>query len=195
MKVLEYKTLQTHSPENVPGPLPSPFPYDVILHMSGYLKFEDYINFVRALWPHGDEDDSVRNKLWQLSTRSIILEFCNGKPLKVEYNYDPDRETEDRILINVENLLPTFGGAVPARWEFVSVSQLKGFIKREVFFSKYPWARGAFRNEENTSYTCKWSTHTSKERSQSHPFRWKHVYWWVNEHLEPMITRRHQNSP
>lgn len=191
MKVLGCKILQAHSPEDVPEPWPRLISNDVILHMSGYLEFEDYRNFVRALRPHGDEDDTVRKKLWQLSTRSISVEFCNGQLLEVEYNYDPERKREDRILINVENLLSIFRGVVPpASWEFVSVWQLKRFIKRQIFFSQHPWARCAFRNEEDTSYTCIWYTHTSEERRHSHPLLWKHVYWWVNEHLEPMIKLR-----
>lgn len=154
MEVPEYKTYQTHLPEDVPELWPRLLPKDVILHMSAFLKFEDYRKFVRALWPHGDEDDTVRQKLWQLSTHSISVEFCNGRLLEVEYNYDPERKREDRILINVENLLPTFGGVVPpASWEFVSVSQLNRFIKRQIFFSEYPLARCAFRNEEHTPYT------------------------------------------
>lgn len=117
-------------------------------------------------------------------------EFCNGQLLVVEYNYDPERKREDRILINVENLLPTVGGVVPASWEFVSVSKLKGFIKRRIFYSKYPSARCAFQNEEDTSYTCIWYTHTSEERRHSHPLLWRHIHWWVNERLEPMIKWR-----
>lgn len=191
MKVPGYKTLQTHSPKAVPEPWPRLLPNDVILHMSGFLKFEDYRNFVRALWPSGDEDNTVRKKLWQLSTRSISIEFCNGQLLEVEYNHDPKRKREDRILINVETLLPTFGGVVPpAGWEFVSVSQLNRFIKRQIFFSRYPLARCAFRNEENTSYTCLWYTHTWVVRRHSHPLFWEHVHWWVNDHLEPMMKWR-----
>lgn len=191
MKVPEHKTLQMHSPEDAPEPWPKLLPNYVILHISGFLNFEDYRNFVRALWPHGDENDSVRKKLWQLSTGTICIEFCNGQLLKVEYNYNPERKEEDCILINVENLLPAFGRVVPpGNWKFVSVSQLNRFIKRQIFFSKYPLARGAFRNKEATSYTCIWYTHTSEERRHSHHLLWKHVYWWVNEHLEPMIKWR-----
>ncbi|ULM71688.1 repeat element 33 protein [Diadegma fenestrale ichnovirus] len=191
MKVPEYITLQTQSPEDFLELWPRLLPNDVILHMSEFLTFEDYRKFVRALWPNGDEDDTVRKKLWQLSTHSISVEFCNGRLLEVEYNYDSERKREDRILINVENLLPIFGGVVPpVSWEFVSVSQLNRFIKRQIFFAEYPLARCAFRNDEYTPYTCTWYTHTSRKRRHSHPLLWKHVDWWVNEHLEPMIKSR-----
>lgn len=191
IKVPENETLQTHSQEDVPEPWPRLLPNDIILHSSGFLKFEDYRKLVRALWPDGNEDVTVRKKLWQLSTRSIRVEFCNGRLLKVEYNYDPERKREHRILINVENLLPTFGGVVPpASWEFVSVSQLNRFIKRQIFFSQYQLARCAFQNEEDTPYTCTWYAHTLGKRRHCYPLLWKHVHWWLNEYLEPMIKWR-----
>lgn len=129
--------------------------------------------------------------MWQLSTRSVSVEFCNGRLLEVEYNYDPERKRKDRIVINVENLLPIFGGVVPpASWEFLSVTQLNRFIERQIFFSKYPLALCAFQNGGVSSYTCLWYTPTSEERRHSHRFLWKHVSWWVNDHLEPMIKWR-----
>ncbi|ULM71599.1 repeat element 5 protein [Diadegma fenestrale ichnovirus] len=94
-----------------PSP-PSNLPYlpcDVFLHMSQFLQFEDYRNLIEAYWPDGGEDELIRRRLWKLSTRTYSTSFFNGKELQVEFNYDAKRPKEDRILLNVETLLPITG--------------------------------------------------------------------------------------
>lgn len=108
-------------------------PLDIILYLAGYLKFEDYRNFVRAFWPANDECDIVRNKLWQLSTHKIAVTFLNGKRLEIEYNFDASRAKQRRILFNVKTLLPVFGGVVPPRTDqFLSAPKLENFIRMHV---------------------------------------------------------------
>lgn len=94
-----------------PSP-PSALPYlpcDIFLYMSQFLQFEDYRNLIEACWPDGGEDELIRRRLWKLSTRIYSASFFNGKALQVEFNYDARRPKEDRILLNVETLLPITG--------------------------------------------------------------------------------------
>lgn len=108
-------------------------PLDIILYLGGFLRFQDYRNFVRSFWPAGDESDIVWNKLWQLSTHKIAMTFLNGKRLQIEYNFDASRPKQDRILYNVETLRPVFGGVVPPGTnQFLSASRLQNFIRMHV---------------------------------------------------------------
>lgn len=108
-------------------------PMDIILHLSTYLNLDDYRRFVKSIWPNDDEDDIVRQKLWRLSTHQFTAKFINGKPLKIEYNYDASRIKKDRILFNINSLLPVFGGvAPPAADIFTNVSNLYDFIEMHV---------------------------------------------------------------
>ncbi|ULM71604.1 repeat element 6 protein [Diadegma fenestrale ichnovirus] len=105
-------------------------PMDVILHIASFTDAVDFKNFVRALWPdrEGSYDHYVQVKLWQLSTHRFTTLFINGKPLEIEYNFDPDRES-DAILINSDCLLPVFGSLKPPEKEkFLRVPRLKQFI-------------------------------------------------------------------
>ncbi|AHY21976.1 repeat element 16 [Diadegma semiclausum ichnovirus] len=91
-------------------PSDSPYlPCDMLLYMSQFLQFENYRNLIEAYWPDGGEDQLIRRRLWKLSTRVYSTKFFNGKELQVEFNYDAKRPKEDRILLNVETLLPITG--------------------------------------------------------------------------------------
>lgn len=108
-------------------------PLDIILYLAGFMRFEDYRNFVRSFWPANDECDVVRNKLWQLSTHEITVTFLNEKRLKIEYNFDASRTNGHRILFNVETLLPVLGGVVPPGTEkFLGPSRLQNFMRTHV---------------------------------------------------------------
>ncbi|BAF45627.1 f3.3 [Tranosema rostrale ichnovirus] len=108
-------------------------PVDIILYMVKFLCVADFRSFIRSLWPNNDEDDTIRKKMWQLSTNSIATIFINEKQLEVVYNFDPSRIEEDRILISVNSLLPLFGGIVPpAMDDFTSVSKLSNFVEQYV---------------------------------------------------------------
>lgn len=48
--------------------------------------------------------------------------FFSGRPMVIEYNLDPSRLREDRILMNVEYLSLIFGGIVsPIMKKFIGV--------------------------------------------------------------------------
>lgn len=108
-------------------------PLDIILHLAEFLQFEDYRSLVRAFWPAYDEYDVIRTKLWQLSTHTIEIEFLNGKRLNIGYNFDASRTKEDRILFNVESLLPVFGRVYPREAEeYMGAKKLQNFINMHV---------------------------------------------------------------
>lgn len=109
-------------------------PVEVIIYLGNFMKFKDYVSFIRGLWPYHDEDESVRKKLWQKSTHWMRTEFINGKHLDVEYNYDHTRVAEQQVLINVNTLLPLFGGLIPRNMEtsFVDVERINVFVETSV---------------------------------------------------------------
>lgn len=53
--------------------------------------------------------------------------------LSIEFNYDPWREIQDCIIINVEALTPIFGRIMPPAVEkFTSVSKIENFVRMHV---------------------------------------------------------------
>lgn len=106
---------------------------DVIVYMAKFLSFLDYKAFIRSLWPADNESYLIRKTLWKLSTYKCETKFINGKQLEIEYNFDPTRPKENRILINIESLLPVFGGIVSTTMDkFASISKLENFVRMHV---------------------------------------------------------------
>lgn len=109
-------------------------PLDVILYMSKFLSFVDFYKFVQSLWPNGDEIiDIVQSRLWQMSTHKVTITLIEGKNMELEYNYDPFRTEDTRILINLDSLSPVFGTmAASAVAKFTTVTDLHNIIKIHV---------------------------------------------------------------
>lgn len=108
-------------------------PADIIVYMAQFLNFLDYKSFIRSLWPAYNESDIIRKTLWKVSTYKCKTKFINGKQLEIEYNFDPTRAKENRILINIDTLLPVFGGIASTTMDkFASISKLENFIKMHV---------------------------------------------------------------
>lgn len=172
-------------------------PLDIILHMADYLTFDDFRNFIRFLWPKNDENHLVRAKLWRLSTHKYTISFINGKQLEIEYNFDRLRATEERILINVNSLLPVFGGIASAALdEFTNIPKLCKFVRMSVHLntcSKYQHASCPchLRNMDNVGHgafreplvdSCKYR--------HFHHFCSLHVTYWLKYFLYSSIMRR-----
>lgn len=194
--------VQVSPPEDTPpGPVTTKdivLPLDIILHMAEYLEFDDFRNFIRSLWPNNDDNPVVRAKLWQLSTHTYTIRFINGKQLEIEYNFDRSRLVEERILLNVNNLLPVFGGSVSvAKDEFTNIPKLCEFVKMHVHLnvcSKYRHASCPCHlrdieivrdeaSEESPVDTCKYR--------HFHHFCSEHVSYWLRHFLYSSIMRRH----
>lgn len=172
-------------------------PLDIILHMAEYLTFDDFRNFIRSLWPKNDENHVVRAKLWQLSTHRYTIRFINGKELEIEYNFDRSRLTEERILLNVNNLLPVFGGIVSAALdEFTNIPKLCEFVGMHVHLNvcskrqhtSCPCHRGCIETVDDEAVvgplveTCKYR--------HFHHFCSAHVSYWLKNFLHSSIMRR-----
>ncbi|ULM71606.1 repeat element 7 protein [Diadegma fenestrale ichnovirus] len=172
-------------------------PLDIILYLARFLKFEDYRNFVRSLWPANDECDIVQNKLWQLSTHKIAVTFLNGKSLKIEYNFDASRTKQHRILFNVETLMPVFGWVVPpGTQQFLSVPKLQNFIRMHVHLNMCSGRQYA----TCLCYQLKCSTYTGVpmvkppeiacKYGHFHHYCSQHVMNWLNFYLTPNVLLR-----
>lgn len=106
---------------------------DLIVYLGNFMKFKDYVTFIRVLWPNHDEDETVRAKLWRMSTHRLRCMFLNGKYLEIEYNYDHTKEYMEDILVNVNTLLPVFGGLVPRGMKtFVHPWRFHKFVTKEL---------------------------------------------------------------
>lgn len=108
-------------------------PLRKILQIADSLKFEEYQSFVKKLCHNANVHPEIQAKLWQMSTHRFTARFLNGKPLVIRYNYDPSRVEEERVLFDVNSLLPVLGGIVPPTLSrFASASQINIFVKKHV---------------------------------------------------------------
>lgn len=158
-------------------------PCEIAVYMSKFLDFEDYRNFIRTFIPNGEKNEYIRKKLWQLSTHKYNATFCNKKQLEIEYNFDPARMLEDRVLVNLESLLPIFGEVLPpGTSQFTSVTRLYDFVKHNVHLNMCSGQSYSScfckQIEENQDFT-----HSLQECSfgHFHHFCWRHVAWWLED--------------
>ncbi|BAF45672.1 repeat element protein-b18.1 [Ichnoviriform fugitivi] len=167
---------------------------DIILCMSKYLGFRDYHNFVRALWPHGDEVEEVQAKLWKLSTHQVTTEFLNGQEILVIYNYDPWRTAAERLLIDVRSLSGIFGAiGADLMDQFASVSTLHTFIMEHVHMDGCSALRHADclchlgNHESLLGRTVPESPAKPCTQGCSHHYCSEHVRYWLDVYLLPAI--------
>lgn len=174
-------------------------PVDVFVYIGDFVNSKDYVSFIRGLWPNRDEDQLVREKLQKKSTHRMVTEFINGETLQVEYNYDHTRIDEE-VLVNVNTLLPVFGGQVPPDVEaFVDVKRLTAFVEMSVFLNecrRYTHAacpchldvepEAAADYEPPSGYQC--------ADRHFHHFCWRHVNYWLTFVLERSIKTMEEGS-
>lgn len=172
-------------------------PLDVIFHMANYLNFADYRSFVRSIWPDGNESHSIRIKLWNLSTHKFQATFLNGKPVDIEYNFDPERKKDDRILINMNCLRPVFGGKLPPmKYQFANIFELYDFIKEEVQLDECLDHRHAacpchLKRAGLEFYGVILKPEVDEcENKHFHHYCWEHILSWLLNYLQMSILLR-----
>ncbi|BAF45740.1 repeat element protein-d10.1 [Ichnoviriform fugitivi] len=175
-------------------------PTDLILHIGNFMKFVDYVRFIRVLWPNNDEDESVRMKLWKMSTHRLRSEFMNGKYLEIEYNYDHTRIEEQRVLINVNTLLPVLGSVIPPDMEtFVDVKRLLAFVEATVRLNGCCGHNNASCpchlnvEPQDAGYFVPPSENGCKD-GHFHHFCAQHVNYWLSSVLEFSIKNLEEGS-
>lgn len=169
-------------------------PPELILHLANYLKFEDFRNFIRSLWPNNNEMDIFREKLWKMSTNKIPVTFINGQRLEIEYNYDSSRKN-DQMLVNVDSLLPVFGKVVYLTGEqFVSVSNLKNFVAMHVHMDLcsngiYASCPCRLNLDDQNAATFVNAEGDMCKYGHFHHFCSRHVDYWLTCFLDPLVMR------
>ncbi|CAH4003618.1 unnamed protein product [Pieris brassicae] len=186
-----------------PRPPKLVLPENVILclSMSEFLGFADFRSLVRSVWRNNDESNIVREKLWQLSTHIAEIPFINGKKLSIEFNYDPWRKNQDCILINVESLLPIFGGVMPAEVDkFISVSKIENFVRMHVHLNRCSDYRHRScpchlknYNPEKARAFAKPSVAECKF-GHFHHYCSQHVGHWFMFFLNPLLKAEEENN-
>lgn len=186
-------------------------PLEVIDHLSHFTKLDDFRNLIRAMWPNGEEDDTFKERLWQLSLGKYRATFFNKKEVEVEYSYDRERRSIQRVQIKMtKSLLPLFGGAVPPNPDgFVSPFAVRGFVYQRMnlhlcgggMFSPCwrPELRYAgdysdeFDSDESDSDEERSSDDEEEITCQFdhfHHYCPKHVCWWFERYLSVAIARQ-----
>lgn len=169
-------------------------PTEIILYMANFLRFEDYQSFIRSLWPNNDESDVIQEKLWQLSTHQFSALFLNGRRIQIEYNFDRSRKREDCVLINVDYLIPVFGGVRPPVVEkFVSIPKLYKFIRMYVNLnmcsSSQPYAcLCEMYDDDRGDKIC--ARPLGRPCRHFHHYCARHIRKWLDFYLVPAVWFR-----
>lgn len=189
----EDNTAQTSSAMDL-EPLNIYLPHDIILCIGDYVKLEDYRNFIEALWPNGCQDEDIQKKMWKISTHNIDAMFFNRNFVNIEYNFDSERIKEDRILININSLLPVFGGVITTDMkQFMNLSELNKFVKTHVHLNKcsnYQFASCYCHNQDDFEEFCRiFVDHSDEpcEYGHVHHYCNNHVAWWIKSFLNSLI--------
>lgn len=173
---------------------------DLIVYLGNFLKFKDYVTFIRVLWPNHDEDGTVRKKLWKMSTHRLRSKFINGKYLEIEYNYDHTRIEEQRVLTNVNTLLPVLGSVVPPYMEtFVDVKRLEAFVETTVRLNEcdaHAYASCPCHLDVDREAAGDFEPPSENRCTDDHfhHFCPQHVNYWLSNVLETSITNLEEGS-
>ncbi|ULM71594.1 repeat element 3 protein [Diadegma fenestrale ichnovirus] len=175
-------------------------PVEVILKLGKLLPFEDFHNFVRALWPNMNEGNAIRAALWSSSVHYFTTTFINGKQLNIRYNFNPYRNMENRLLVDRNSLLPIFGGIVlPTINEFASMTELHNLVKIHVHLNKcsdyryascpchLPYFNKRRRNLTSYHFTA---ANNNCPYGHFHHYCSEHVSYWLHFYLETTIGLR-----
>lgn len=181
---------------------PVELPLRVIVYMARCFNAADYRSFVKSIWPDKIPSKTVRTKVWRMSTRKITTKFINGEPIEIQYNYDPGRIEEDRVLINTEYLLPVFGGIVaPGPKTFITLTKINNFVQSAVKLNvcsghKYaccPCHLTNFNRHSTTAFVKPSATACALEHF--HHYCSNHVNYWFNSFLDSTIKSLEGEEP
>ncbi|ULM71656.1 repeat element 17 protein [Diadegma fenestrale ichnovirus] len=162
---------------------PDALPFDTILYMSKFLSFVDFYRFVQSLWFTQDEIDIIQSRLWRMSTYKITITSIEGKKMELEYNYDPFRTEDTRILINLDTLPPDFGViAAPTVEKFTTITNLHNIIKIHIHSDR------CSRRPE-ASCRCRWMNDHSHDngallKPSTDPCKCGYVHYYCSLHVK-----------
>lgn len=139
----------------------------------------------------------VQAEFSALLTPRFTATFFDGKSLEVEYIFDASRGKEDRILVNVNCLLPVLGGiAFPGINKYASISDLIDLVVMHVHLNMCS-------NRKHASCSCHllddvegaYESFVKPEevqchRQHFHHYCWGHVATWLQHYLYTIILYR-----
>lgn len=143
--------------------------------------------------------DEIEEILQDPRASRIDAVFLNQKPLQVIYYFE-DKGTEGRIMINVDSLLPIFGGIRPtAAGFFETLDQLSIFVQANIRLnkcSKYKYADclcHLIRDRVDPHFSgLEMFASSGCLRGHFHHACWSCVNLWLNDYLRVLIL--HQES-
>lgn len=161
-------------------------PAEVIFHLSKFLQFEDFRNFIKGTWLNGEEDETFQQRLWQLSSRKFVAKFLDITEIEVLYHYDVDRVIDDRVKIELKSILPILGLVMPPCGnKFVSLSAIRNYLETNMTMhlcdgGKHSPCVNVVESSTAKEHVC--------EHKHYHHYCPHHVYWWFYHYLVYEIT-------
>lgn len=119
----------------------------------------------------------------------------------MEYNCDPWRKKEERVLVSVDSLLPVFGGVRPPKIdEFTSVRKLENFVRMHIHLNmcterRYASCSCYLKAVEpyNAAKFAKPPLDTC-EFQHFHHYCWQHVSHWLMYFLNTVLMPPEDNG-
>lgn len=132
-----------------------------------------------------------------LPTSRFEATFFDGKSLEVEYIFDASRGKEDRVLVNVNCLLPVLGGiAFPGINKYASISKLNDLVVMHVHLNMCSGREHAscschlINDYEGTYESFVKPEEVQCDRQHFHHYCWGHVAAWLQHYLYTIILYR-----
>ncbi len=129
-----------------------------------------------------------------LPTQSIVAVFLNGKPIVVEYAFDPSRKRNDCVLVDWRCLFPVIGGIVASEESnMISVSKIIDRMKKHLSTNVCSNHQQAcpchlVNDSDEEAYENFVKPEVDEcEFGHSHHFCTDHVISWLYHYLYPMI--------
>lgn len=171
-----------------------------ILGIVESVEFEEYQRVIENILDRTHVHPKMQERLRRMSTHEFTATFLNGKPLVIRYNYDLSRVEEERVLFDINSLLPVLGGVVPpALSRFASSSQIHNFVKKHVHLNLCD-------NGEHASCPC----HLGRDQAQVrafvqpavdacrdgcfHHYCSQHVGHWLQFYLVQIVLLRERRA-
>ncbi len=167
-------------------------PAEVIFHLSKFLQFGDFRNFIKATWPKGEEDETFQQRLWQLSSRKFVAKFLDRTEIEVLYHYDVDKVQDDRVKIELKSVLPILGGVMPPCGnKFVSLGAIRNYLETNMTMhlcdgGKHSPCVNFVESSTAKEHVC--------DQKHYHHYCPHHVYWWFYDYLVWEIRCREEQN-
>nr|AAN32723.1 repeat element protein-like protein F1.1 [Tranosema rostrale ichnovirus] len=129
-----------------------------------------------------------------LNVKNFEATFYNGRRLDIQYDFNPEKIVAERLRLNLESLLPLFGGiAPPGKAEFTTIDEISNFVNivnldscSSGIYASCSCHYNIPEKEQNLVYRCR--------DDHFHHYCASHVSAWFKLYLERAILLQDESK-